>query len=84
MTWIAREVFSMGGAEYMTTRINILQPGGGILTWVGLSDEYINSSISNVFRFHDSVSASLPNGTCRIFSGTGHLPLDAMEPFTNV
>ncbi|CEL05511.1 hypothetical protein ASPCAL06629 [Aspergillus calidoustus] len=69
--------------------------GGKMLTWVGLSDEYINPS--NLFRFRDSVAASLPRDTSidafyRVFTapgvghcrgGAGPLPLDAMGALIN-
>jgi hypothetical protein len=66
-----------------------------MLTWVGLSDEFINPG--NFFRFHDSVAASLPSDVSideiyRVFTapgvghchgGTGPLPLDAVGALIN-
>jgi hypothetical protein len=87
------------GAKIMATSgldlTGFYSAGGKMLTWVGLSDEYINPS--NLFRFRDSVAASLPRDTSidafyRVFTapgvghcrgGAGPLPLDAMGALIN-
>ncbi|KAL2799031.1 Tannase/feruloyl esterase [Aspergillus keveii] len=88
---IGDKIIGTGGLDLTGFR----SAGEKMLTWVGLSDEFINPG--NFFRFHDCVAASLPSDVSideiyRVFTapgvghchgGTGPLPLDAMGALIN-